>query len=142
MKKGFRILDKLSMADTAFEAKGKDLNEVFEQSALAVESIMVDLKTVSGKVKTTIELEKASLETLLYEFLSELVYLKDAESAVYNKIHVAITKNKGWLLHAQMSGGTITKKMKLGTDIKAITLHEFELVQSKEGWSAQVVVDV
>lgn len=142
MKKGFKVLDKLSMADTAFEATGKDLSEVFEQSALAVESILVDLKSIKGKFSTTIEIEQESLENLLYEFLSELVYLKDAQQLVFSDIHVTVSEVKGWHLHAKLSGATINQKMKLGTDIKAITLHQFELTKHNDGWRAQVVVDV
>lgn len=142
MKKGFKVLDKLSMADTAFEATGKDLSDVFEQSALAVESILVDLKSVKGTFETTVEIEQESLENLLYEFLSELVYLKDAQQLVFNEVHVTVSEVKGWHLHAKLSGATISKKMKLGTDIKAITLHQFELVKHNDGWKAQVVVDV
>ncbi len=136
------MLEGVVMADAAFEATGKDLDELFEQSALAVESVMVDLKSVKKKSTTAISLEKDTLENLLYEFLSELVYLKDAEQLLFSKVSVSVTKNKGWMLNAKLEGETINKKMKLGTDIKAITLHKFSVTESKKRWKAIVVVDV
>ncbi|MBI4145583.1 archease [Candidatus Woesearchaeota archaeon] len=142
MKKGFRVLEGIAMADLAFEAVGKDLSELFEHAALAVESAMVDVKTVKPKETTTITLEKDSVETLLYEFLSELVYVKDAEQMLFSEFKVSVAKNKGWQLHAHLKGDTINKKMKLGTDVKAITLHQFSVTQDKKGWTARVVVDV
>ena len=142
VKKGFRILEHLTMADTAFAAEGKSLNELFENAGHAVESIMVDAETVKNKTTTTITLEKDNIENLLYAFLSELVYVKDAEQLVFSEITVTITQNTGWLLHAHLKGEVIHSKMKLGTDIKAITLHKFFVSKTKTGWTAQVVVDV
>ena len=138
----FKVLDGIVMADTALEARGKDLNELFENAALAVEHVMVSLKSVKPKTTTTITLEKDSIENLLYEFLSELVYLKDAEQLLFSDAKVSITQNNGWLLHAHLKGDTINTKMKLGTDIKAITLHKFVVTKTKTDWKAQVVVDV
>jgi SHS2 domain-containing protein len=139
---GFKILEGLAMADTAFEATGKDTSELFEHAALAVESVMVDVKTVKRSVTKDIALEKDTLENLLYEFLSELVYLKDAEQLLFADCIASVSKNKGWQLHAHLRGEKINAKMKLGTDIKAITLHHFEVKQKKTGWTARVVVDV
>ncbi|MBI4151194.1 archease, partial [Candidatus Woesearchaeota archaeon] len=121
----FKMLEGVVMADAAFEATGKTPDELFEQAALAVESVMVNLKTVTKKSTTAITLEKDTIENLLYEFLSELVYLKDAEQLLFSKATVSVNKNKGWLLNAKLEGDTLNKRMKLGTDIKAITLHQF-----------------
>ena len=142
MKKGWKILEGIAMADIAFEAVGKDLSQLFEHAALAVESVMVDVKTVKPKRTTTITLEKDSIETLLYAFLSELVYVKDAEQMLFSEFKIAVAKNKGWQLHAHLKGDTINKRMKLGTDVKAITLHQFSVTQDKKAWTARVVVDV
>jgi SHS2 domain-containing protein len=139
---GFRILDNIAMADTAFAASGKDVNELFEQSALAVESILVDAKSVKKTFTRDITLERDTVEHLLYAFLSELVYLKDAEQLLFSYVKASISKNNGWVLHAHLKGDTINAKMRLGTDIKAITLHQFKVSQDKSGWKALVVVDV
>ncbi|HSU72865.1 MAG TPA: archease [Candidatus Binatia bacterium] len=139
-KKGFRILDNLVMADTAFEATGKDLNELFEHAGLAVESIMAE--SVKKVITKDVSLEKDTVENLLYAFLSELVYLKDAEQLLFSDIKASASKNSGWALHAHLRGETIHPKMKLGTDVKAITLHQYEVKKGKDGWKATVVVDV
>ncbi len=138
----FKLLEGVVMADTAFEASGKDLNELFEQSALAVESIMVSAKSIKKEISRDITLDKKTIEDLLYSFLNELVYLKDAEQFLVKSVTAVVSKNKGWLLHAKLDGAKLNKKMTLGTDIKAITLHKFSVKESKSGWVAQVVVDV
>jgi len=141
MPKGWKLLEGVVMADLAFEANGKDLNTLFENSALAVGSIMADLKSVTPALSKDISLEKEDVERLLYEFLSELVYLKDAEQLLFSEIKATVSKNNGWLLHAHLKGDKINPKMRLGTDVKAITLHKYEVKKGK-AWTARVVVDV
>ena len=141
------------MADLAFEVKGKSLNELFEQSALAVGSVMVELKTVKGVQSRKVVLGADSVENLLYLFLNELVYLKDAEQLLFSKAKVAVINHgfrevsqrasrEGWALSARLAGDKINKKQKIGTDVKAVTLHLFEVKQGKKGWTARFVVDV
>jgi len=142
MAKGYRIIEGIAMADLAFEATGENPGELFEHSAMAVESAQVDLKTVKQVITKDISLEKASIEDLLHEFLSELVYLKDAEQLLFSKANVSISRDDLWALHAKLTGDKINDKMKLGTDVKAITLHEFSVKEDKTGWTARFVVDV
>ena len=142
MEKGYRVIEGIAMADLAFEAVGETPGEMFEHSALAVESAMVDLKTVKQVISKDITLEKESIEDLLHEFLSEFVYLKDAEQLLFSDVKVSITKETVWILHAKATGDKINDKMKLGTDVKAITLHEFSVKENKLGWTARFVVDV
>lgn len=142
MAKGWKMLEGVVMADLCFEANGKNLNELFEHSAQAVESIMVDAKSVKKTATKEISLEKDTVDNLLFEFLNELVYLKDAEQLLFSEINASVSKNSGWLLHAHLKGEKIHPKMKLGTDIKAITLHQYEVKQAKGAWTARVVVDV
>ena len=47
----FKYLENVAIADTCFEAYGKTLNEMFENSALAVSDCMVNLKEIKQKVK-------------------------------------------------------------------------------------------
>lgn len=141
MEKGYRIIEGIAMADLAFEAVGKTPGEMFENSALAVESAQVDLRTVGKNITKDISLEKESIEDLLHEFLSEIVYLKDAEQLLFSDAKVSISKNDKWILHAKLTGDKINDKMNLGTDVKAITLHMFS-VKEENGWTARFVVDV
>src|SRR3989344_8753725 len=89
-KKGYAILDNLTRADTAFEAHGKSINEVFKNSAIALTDVMVDRKTVESKKTKTINLRSDKLEYLLYDFLDEIVFLKDAEVFLLSDLTVKV----------------------------------------------------
>jgi len=131
-------------ADVLFEAYGKDLNELFTSAALALQAIQVRQKTVSPKQKKTFTLENTAVDMLLFDFLQELVYLKDADEMVFSKFKVTVKQTKAtYQLSAACWGEKISlKKHTLNVDAKAITLHQFEVKQVKNKWIARVIVDI
>ena len=131
-------------ADVMFEAYGKDLNELFENASLATEEIMVNLKSIKNKLEHNISLNAESLEDLLYDFLSELIFIKDTEGLLFNKFKVKISeKNKKYFINAECFGENIDrKKHQLNADAKAITKHKFEIKKNKDNYTAHVIVDI
>ena len=131
-------------ADVLFEAEGKSLDELFEAAGLATEETQVDLKDVKQKIKKEISLEKDNVEMLLFDFLQELIFLKDAELLLFSKIKVDVKEEKSiYRLKAQLVGEKIDpKKHNLKVDVKAVTLHRFEVKKTKTGWFARVILDI
>jgi len=145
MKK-YRFLEDIALADIAYEAYGKGLNEVFENSALAIFELSAEVKTIKPKKKLEIKLEHEKLDNLLYDFLSEILFLKDSKYMVFRNVNVKINedkKNKKFRLKSTLEGDTInSEKQHLENDIKAITMHMFELNKVKNGYKARIVVDI
>lgn len=131
-------------ADVMFEAEGKDLGGLFEAAGLATEETQVGLSTVDPKEKRVLVLEKDSLEMLLFDFLQELIFLKDAELLIFSKIKADVKKTKGiYKLTAELSGEKIDpKKHELKVDVKAVTLHRFEVKKAAKGWFCRVILDI
>ncbi len=139
----FRFLD--HTADTRFEAFGKNLEELFENAALATETIMVRLSTLKIEEEYTITLESESIENLLYDFLSELIFVKDTEGLLFREFDIIIAnKKKMFSLIAACKGEHIDRERhELGNDAKAITKHEFHIDQLEPAkWIAKVIVDI
>ena len=142
-KKKYKFLEKVAIADIAYEAYGKNLNEMFENAALAIFELSANLKTIDAKKKLGIKLENEKIENLLYDFLSEILFLKDSKYMVFRKVKVNIIENKKYQLKAVLEGDTINpEKQKLENDIKAISMHMFEIKKGKNNWKATVVVDI
>lgn len=142
-KRKYKFLENVAIADIAYEAYGKDLNELFENSAMAIFELSANLNTVEAKEKIDFELENEKLENLLYDFLSEILYYKDAKYMVFKKVKVLIKENKNYQLKAILEGDTINpQKQQLENDIKAVTMHMFEIKKEKSGYKATVVVDI
>ncbi|HLC61016.1 MAG TPA: archease [Candidatus Nanoarchaeia archaeon] len=142
----YKFLEDIALADIAYESYGKDLNEVFENSALAIFELSADIKTIEPKKKIGIKLEHEKLDNLLYDFLSEILFLKDSKYMVFKNVKVKIhedNKNKKFELKSTLEGDTInSEKQQLENDIKAITMHMFELKKTKNGYKARIVVDI
>ncbi len=128
-------------ADVMFEAEGETIEEVFEACARATFDVLVDIKTVESKHKFRINLEGDDPERLLFDFLGEIIYLKDAEYSVFCDVNIEI--NGKYKLTAVISGDKIKpKKQKLGNDAKAVTMHKFKLEKVKNKWKATVILDI
>ena len=140
----YKFLD--HTADIMFEAYGKTLENLFVNTALATESIMVNMDTLEEKEDYTILLENEDIKELLYDFLSELIFVKDTEELLFKKFNVVILhKNKKYELIAHCIGEIINReKHELIDDAKAVTKHMFEVKRrEKDGaWKANVIVDI
>ena len=139
----YKFLEDVATADIAFEAYGKDEEELLTNAALALFDASANLEKIEGNKKKEIELEESSFERLFYDFLEELVFLKDADYMVFNKVNVKIKKNEMYHLFAEAYGDTIDPdKHELKNDVKAVTLHQFKVEKTDEGWKAFVILDV
>ncbi|HLB70997.1 MAG: archease [Candidatus Methanoperedens sp.] len=139
----YRYLEDIATADAAFEVKGRTLEELFRDAAIATFEVMVEMKSVKNEITKTIELENQTVDGLLFDWLSELVYLKDAEAIVFSKFDVNIRKNDVYKLNAIASGeGIDPEKHNLRSDVKAVTYHMYEVKEAKDHWSAKVILDI
>ncbi len=139
----YKYRDDIAHADIAFEVVADKLDEVFSETAKAMFNVMVDLNDVEEKVKKQIKLENTDLERLFFDWLSELVYIKDTEYMLFKKFDVKISQTKGYKLIASIYGEKVDrKKHKLKVDVKAVTMHKFSLKKKDNKWNALVVLDI
>ena len=104
---------------------------------------MVDPATLSITVERTVRLEAPKLDLLLYDWLSEMIYLKDRDRLVFPAARVTISGAGPFKLDATVEGGLIEpKRTALGADPKAVTLHQFLLEHIDGGWRARLVIDI
>ena len=136
----FSFNEDIALADIAIEVWSDSLTGLFQDSALATTEVMVDTKTVEPKVKKEIKLDSSDTEMLLYDFLSEIIFFKDAEELLFSKFDVKLDRNS---LEASLSGEKIDRqKHSLRTDVKAVTLYRFKLWKEGSLWKASFVLDI
>lgn len=135
----FKFLEDVSYADVAFEATGKTLKELFESSAVATFESMADTSTIKPVIEKKITLKASSVDKLLFNFLEEIVFLKDKDAIVFHDVKVTATEKS---LSAVLHGDAINpKKQTLHQDVKAVTMHYFKVEHNKL-WKANVVLDI
>lgn len=142
---GYRYLDEVAIADLAFCAWGDTLEAVFAEAARATMNAMVEvLATIRFSQQRLVELRTRSAEWLLFDFLQEVIYYKDAEQLLLLPQHLEIGQNcAGWWLRGELAGEEIdVERHALLVDVKAVTLHRFSLVRQGNQWQAEVVLDI
>jgi len=108
-------------ADIGLEIDSENLDLAFSEAAKGLTSLMVDVENVKCKKKIILKLESEDLESLLVKFLSEILYLFDAESLVFSEADVKII---GKVLTAKLCGEKYSRERhgsKL--NVKAVTYH-------------------
>jgi SHS2 domain-containing protein len=108
-------------ADILVKCFGKTTEECFENAAYALFDQMTVADTIERTTKFTFEVDAEDIEDRLFLFLSELLYMMDAESVVMSQFNVRFDHNK---VSCEAYGETFdASKHKPKTEIKAITYH-------------------
>ncbi len=150
MKQLFRILD--HTADVGFECRGKTLEELFANAARALVHFFVDLETIKPREEMKIEVTGDDRESLLVNFLSEILFQIDSEARLFSdfevsiKVSIKVSIEEGESLTAV----AITHGEKWDRSrhipkllVKAITYHQLKITQQRKGiWRARVFVDI
>ncbi len=139
----FIFLDDIATSDAAIEARGDTLEELFRVSAKATFEVMVDTKDVQPEIKKELHLENQEIDKLLFDWLAEIIYLKDSEFMVFSKFDIEIKKNSNYLLNATIFGEEINQsRHELRCDVKAITYHLFDVSKKEGKWTARFILDI
>lgn len=141
----YRFLDSVAIADVAFEATGKNLSELFSAAGDATINTMIEpLEGILAKTSRKIEVSNAELDLLLFDFLQELIYYKDADGLLLRVAKVAIKEQASeFRLVATGTGEKIDpSRHEQRADVKAVTLHQFKVEETIGGWRCFVILDV
>src|SRR5439155_3308960 len=105
----YKFLEEIGTADIAFEATGPDLPELFSDAADATMNVMIDnLDAIEPRETRQIELSNDKIDMLLFDFLQELIYFKDAERLLLRVRDVQIDKKEGkYFWKAEAAGETL-----------------------------------
>ena len=88
----------------------------------------------------TIRVEGEDREFLLVDWLTELLRVLELHGVVLSEFDVTIEEGK---LDAVVRGEALDPAgHRLGHEVKAVTYHALEVVETKEGWEAYVVLDL
>jgi SHS2 domain-containing protein len=140
MKK-FEFID-ITTADVAFVAYGKDLNELFADAALAMFEVMINTKQVKPTVTRKVTIKGNDLESLMFNWLNELLVYVDSENLVFSDFKVKVDEKK-FSLSAECKGEKINrKKHETRTVVKSATMHKMEIKKERNIWKAQVILDI
>jgi SHS2 domain-containing protein len=144
----YHYLEDVGTADIAFEATGRDLPELFTAAAEATMNVMIDnLDAIEARETLQIELSNDQIDMLLFDFLQELIYFKDARRLLLRARETQIEqKDEAYLLKAKVTGERLDDaRHQQRADVKAVTLHGFSVAKHdppEVGWKAKMLLDI
>jgi SHS2 domain-containing protein len=141
----YKFLEEIGIADIAFEATGRDLPELFAAAGDATMNVMIDnLDAIEPRETRRIELSNDEIDMLLFDFLQELIYFKDAKRLLLRVREAQIDqKDARYFLKAKGAGEQLDHvRHQQRADVKAVTLHGFSVKKEGDGWKAKVLLDI
>lgn len=142
-KYDFEFVDDVSIADAAFRARGADLPELLGSCAAALFTIIADLNQIKPLITRKVQLSSADRETLLFDWLAELVYLKDVNRELYSSYNISIESDGKLCLAAVIAGEAMDNaRHRMRTDVKAVTYYRLKIEDTDSGLEAFVVLDL
>lgn len=132
-------------ADLKIRVFGKSKEELFSNALLAMnEAMRAEIRKPEETSKGAIKIESADPQSLLVDFLNEVLYLSQVNKEVYEVSLKKVIDPSADSGRAEIEGELIGKKVeKFGEDIKAATYHDLEIKQEKDGnWQAVILFDI
>jgi SHS2 domain-containing protein len=142
--KGFRYIN--HTADIQSQSWGRTLEDAFSQCALSLMAIITpNLEKISPQIEKSVKIKAEDKEALLFDFLSEFLYIFDVEGLIFNEINVEYIEkiNKHYKLKVTMKGEKFNKKKHdIGTEVKAITYSFISIDESEDDVKINIVFDI
>ncbi|MBU1131672.1 archease [Patescibacteria group bacterium] len=137
MENFYQILEHVT--DLKIKVSGKTLMDLFKNAGLALFYSLdsrSQIPEMSGSVRT-VAIKSADRESLLVDWLSELLALHDIHNENYFEIN--ITELTDTSLSAEIRGTTSTQDR---FDVKGATYHDLKIEKTNEGFEAIVLFDI
>jgi len=139
----YREIEDVAIADCALDLQGDDPSDLFRTAVQALAAVTCDPNTLVGTDARRIDLDADALDLLLFDLLSEIIFLRDAEGVLLTDGSVSVTGGPPWHVRAELSGGRIDPaRTERRADPKAVTFHQLTVAPSPTGWGGRVVLDI
>ena len=135
----FRFLN--HTGDLAMEIYGENLKDLFENAGMALFSVMTDRSKIRKRVERSITLRYGDRETLMVDWLGELLYLHDVEGLLFRQFHV-VSFEEGCFNALAWGEPFQPDRHVIRTGVKAVTFHQLEVQKQGDRWRARVILDL
>lgn len=141
---GFEFLD--HTADVQSRSWGRNLEEAISQLALSlIATISPNLQKIAPIKEKHVSVIAEDKEALIFDFLSELLYIFDVDQLLFSSIEIQeITKKNDQLeLQALLKGEEFDpSKHEIGIEVKAITYSFMQIKENKDRTEITMIFDI
>jgi SHS2 domain-containing protein len=124
------------VADAALRVYGGDWSELLSNAALGMFSLIASWNDAPPSVEQNVSLHSLDAETLLVDWLSELLYLHEMQDVVFFDFHILSASPNRLEAVARGTDHWIPR-----TAIKAVTFNDLHVATTADGYAATIVFD-
>ena len=132
-------------ADLKIRAYGKTLEQAFVNIAIGAFDFLTNTTKVKKKIEKKISIKAKRIESLLYDFLEELLFMLDTNGFILAEIKDMVIRedkdNKKYSLQCFALGDDY-KNYEVKGNIKSVTYSEMLIKKEKDGFVIEVVLDI
>ncbi len=137
----YKYLDTIT-GDAEFIVNAKSLEELLAESGKALVGLMYDIKKLKGGKSLEIRATGETPEDLVYNWLTEILFLQDTENFFFKDFSVEVEEKGGEFIAKGVGTGQTGDPKLVEAYVKAITLHNFYVKKTNNGWEARITVDL
>lgn len=132
---GYREIE--HTADWELEVWAPNFSTLLEQAARGMYTLAGTHLQPGPRLIKQLSLKSLDAESLLVDFLDELLWLGEDEGLAFEQFKISIQNNSS--LDAVLVGALIAQQTK---EIKAVTYHNLRIIKSLRGLEVRIVFDV
>jgi len=128
-------------ADLGLEIFGRTVEELFANAAYALFDLTTDVQSIAIREERELIIEGSDWTDLFVNFLREILYFINGEDLVWSACRIdAVAPHT---VHATVAGEAfVPARHTVKMEIKAITYHQAEVLQTETGWRGRIICDV
>jgi len=135
----FEILE--HTADVGIRAYGRSLPELYSNAARALLDIMVRTRDVRPAVSLDVHVAGRDRVELLVAWLHEIIFRFETTGLVFGDAEVRRIEDGS--LDGVLRGEPLdSRRHVLGREVKAVTYHGARVDETRDGWIAEVILDI
>lgn len=133
-------------ADIGLRIHAKDLNHLFQDAAEGFFDLVTDLEVLKKSKSLSlheveINLQEENVEELFMRWLQELLFIFSTRKAIlvdypFTSLTPILLKLKAKAIRFDPS------RHESRHEVKAVTFHQFRVIQDASGWFAEVIFDI
>ncbi len=128
-------------ADVGLEGRADRLGELFEAMGEGLADVICPRQSVKKQKTLQIRAESENVESLLVDFLGELLGLFNLEKFLISVVRVERIDETS--VAAEVVGEPYDPaRHELGDEIKAVTYHQLKVAREGDEWTGRVILDV
>ncbi|MHA1794257.1 MAG: archease [Promethearchaeota archaeon] len=145
MTHGHEFLD--HPADIQLHAWASSLEELFQSVGIILMRIIVESENINLSAKKEVEITSRDLKSLLFDWLSEILYYFDSEFFVIGSIEIdelSGNDDDGWKIRSTFLGEKFNREIhEPGTEVKAVTYSYMDLEKKDDGlFHLMIIFDI